>query len=425
MHPGRRRRTLPRVPLDFADRIRIPPGEVAGAGLLSELPPDVAPRAWAVLRLVLDFAAAQDDDGAEWFDADELLAWEEELLRSALDPRLRSPLAVIVGELAQGERADRGTVAHACWCVVEWALDRHEETALAFAEAAALSWPVHERYAMIAGRLFRKAGRTRQAELWLRRARRLSLWVEDWETLVLSTSSLAMLFWDRGNYKRSMQLLKSAERITRRHGMRTLEGEVLHNRLVVAIDTNDTPAAMAYAEGAFDRYLPSHPKLPALAYDIASLWLRKGFAHRALRIFRVLLPHFEDVEPQLQVLAATAKAAGMIGERKEFDAAVERVEALVRHAQRTRALPAALVEVSEGAIAIGDAERATAYLRRAMTAARALAQADVVLSAERILEGIRTGEVAELGRASAEARRAHDALADRFVRVLNVSCGSG
>ena len=417
MHPGRRRRTLPRVPLDFADRIRIPPGEVAGAGLLSELPPDVAPRAWAVLRLVLDFAAAQDD-GGEWFDADELLAWEEELLRSALDPRLRSPLAVIVGELAQGERADRGTVAHACWCVVEWALDRHEETAFAFAEAAALSWPQHERYAMIAGRLFRKAGRTRDAELWLRRARRLSLWVDDWETLVLSTSSLAMLFWDRGNYKRSMQLLKSAERVAKRQGLRTLEGEVFHNRVLLAVFTGDPQSAARYAEAAFERYLPSHPRIPALGYDIAYLWLSQGYADRALPLLRALLPHFDERGPRLQVIAAVARSAGLLDEEQTFEDAVREFDALAGEADPPRVTPAALVDVGLGAIGCGRAEIGRRALARALAMAEQMGQGDMIIAAEKAIADLERG-VRPIRRRRASP--SHDDFAERFVRVLTQS----
>ncbi|HEU0015483.1 MAG TPA: hypothetical protein VFQ45_17465 [Longimicrobium sp.] len=417
MSAGRRQRgALPRLPLDFADRTRLPAAEVAGARILSELPGPAGREVWRVLRLVLDFAAGQH--AVEWFDAAYLDAWEEHILRGPLEAPLRLPLGVIVGELTAPHEAERPLLGHGCWCVADWASGRYEETALAFAEAAALCWPENGRYAMVAGRLFRKAGRLREAELWLRRARRLAVWHEDWEAAVLSTSSMGMLEWERGNYKPSIEHLEQAERLARRHQLRRLEGEVLHNRVLLAVFTGQTDAATTYAEAALDRYLPVHPQLPALAYDLAYLWLTKGYARRALPVFESLLPHFKEPERRLQVYAAIAKAAGLLGDRDRFRNASARVEEIAAIQPRVRTLAAALVDAGLGAAELGDAVVAREALQRGLAVAEAAGQADMVVAAERAINRIDQPSKDGLLRDPRSGLRAHDELAERFVRVL-------
>lgn len=196
---GRRRTTFPYGPLDFCDRTAIPTAQTEGAAMLAELTGAEGLLAFRILRLVVSYARGEFDRA--WFDRDTLQAWEEELLRGRGDRRLYGPAAVIVGELIDPEQAQMSRVSHACWCIAEWADERSPATTVAFAEAAALSWPASPRTALAAGRLIRRAGFAREGEIWLRRARRLAAHEKDWECLVLTTSSLGMLQFTAGNYK--------------------------------------------------------------------------------------------------------------------------------------------------------------------------------------------------------------------------------
>lgn len=413
-----RRAALPNGPLDFCDRTCVPAAHAAGAGIFADLQPTDAVILWRVLRLVLSFAQGEYDSA--WFDAERLRRWEEELLRGVADARFRSPCAVIVGELADPDHADMQCVAHACWCIVEWALDgdRSVATALVFAEAAALSWPMNPRYALATGRLFRRNGRLREGETWLNRSRRLAAHHADNECLALSTSSLGMLHWEQGSLKQAQRYLARAQRVARRHGLRTLEGEVLHNRLVLAIDCGELDAAEAFAQAAFERYVPSHPKLPALAYDTAYLWLSRGHVVRALRVFQALIPHFSGSCARVQVLCATCKAAGLLGEHDVFASCAAQVVEMTAQRPPDSPRAAALVDLGVGALALDKTELAESVLTEALRLARERGLSETLVKADQALEQLRRGERVLSRRASADPRQPQEELARRFTTAL-------
>ena len=417
---GRRRTTFPYGPLDFCDRTRIPTGRTEGAEFLPELSGPEGLLLFRLLRLVVSFARGEYDRG--WFPTGTLQVWEEELLRSPGDRRLYAPVAVIVGELIDPEQAEMSQVAHACWCIVEWASDRSPAAAVAFAEAAALSWPANPRNALAAGRLIRQAGRAREGEIWIRRARRLAAHYRDWECLVLSTSSLGMLHFDRGNHRVAAQHLERASRIARRHHLRVLEGEVLHNQLGVATIIGDLDSAERFGLAAFERYLPYHPKLPALAYDVAYLWLSRGNATRALQIFHALLPHFSDPAPRVQVLCAMCRAAGLAEDRELFTRCASEVVELSRELRSVR-LPAALLDLARGAADLGDRNEADNALRRARALAVELGQPAMAIEAEEVENHITRGSRAYVQRPIEIPER--ERFASRFAFVLTELAPAG
>jgi tetratricopeptide (TPR) repeat protein len=381
--------------------------------MLAELPGAEGLLLFRVLRLVISYARGEYDQG--WFDAETLLVWEEELLRARGDQRLYAPAAVIVGELVDPERAGMEQVAHACWCIVEWAADRSPAASLAFAEAAALSWPANPRNALAAGRSIRQAGHARESEIWIRRARRLAAHYRDWECLVLSTSSLGMLHFDQGNYRLATEHLERAYRTARRNNLRALEGEVLHNQVAVSIITGELDAADRFAQQAFERYLPFHPKLPELAYNIAYLWLSRGNAARPSPLFQALLPHFADPEPRVQVLCALGRAAGMLRDPGPFWDYAAQVSALSEQ-MRAIKLPAALVDLAIGAMALQEREMADEILCRARLLAEELGQADVALHAETLQAQLARGHVPREHRSAGAPEQ--DRFASSFASVL-------
>lgn len=420
-----RRAGFPNGPLDFCDRTCVPAAQPAGVEIFADLPAADAVVLWRVLRLVLSYARG-DYDGA-WFDAGRLRSWERELLLGAGDVRFRSPCAVIVDELVDPDHADMECVAHACWCIVDWAIDgdRSVSTALAFAEAAALTWPVNPRYALAAGRLFRRNGKPREGEAWLNRSRRLAAHHSDHECLVLSTSSLGMLYWEQGSLRQAQRFLTRAHRVARRNGLRTLEGEVLHNLLVVAIDRGELDAAEAFAQASFERYVPSHPKLPALAYDTAYLWLSRGHTGGALRVFQALLPHFSEPCAQVQVLCATCKAAGMTGARDVFASCAARVAEITARAQPDNTRAAALVDLGVGALALGETELAESALTEALDLARGRGLSETLVKADEALDQLRRGERTTERRPSADLRQPQEELAARFTTALDSFVSAG
>ncbi|HVH11744.1 MAG TPA: hypothetical protein VM759_01770, partial [Longimicrobium sp.] len=185
-----RRSNRPRS-ADFTTPLTIPGGAVGGADVVRELAPEVALPVWQTLRSVLMWAGEEPALRGDLFEPCAMADWERQLLQDSWEPDVRCPLAVLVGELGKGTEASLETIARACLCVTDWALERgHTATALAFAEAAALAWPQHPRYAWMAGRLLRRHGRLREAEQWIRRASKAAATVQDRETQTLAINSL-------------------------------------------------------------------------------------------------------------------------------------------------------------------------------------------------------------------------------------------
>jgi len=400
--------------LEFSDRTRVPSPHVPGNAILRELPDDLAALVYPVYRLVLAFS--QRHSGSPWFSGERLRAWEESVLRGDVEPEVLAPMAVLIGELVEPERADVALVSRCCWCMAEWALDRHEETALAFAELAALSWPTNGRHALVLARLYRNSGYPRKGELWFRRASRLASAAADWEVTVLSTSGLGMLFWDQANFPRAKALLERAQRVAQRHSLRSLEAEVLHNRLAVAITAGELEAAEDFARAAFERYQPAHHRIPALAYDIAYLWLSKGYAGQAFNTFQALLPHFPDGEPRIQVLCAMARAAGMLAREDAFVWSAQAAREARAHVEKSPTLAAALIDVALGAISLDRRREATEALERACQVARRMNQSDMLIKAEDALARLREGrpEVSFPGKPGSE----REAFTRRITGVL-------
>jgi tetratricopeptide (TPR) repeat protein len=366
--------------LEFSDRTRVPSPHVAGEAILRELPDDLAGIVYPVYRLVLAFSRRHS--GSTWFSAERLRAWEESVLLGDMEPELQAPMAVLIGELVDPDRADVPLVSRCCWCMTEWALDQHEETALAFAELAALSWAENGRHALVLARLYRNSGYPRKGEVWFRRASRLASSSADWEAAVLSTSGLAMLFWDQANFPRAKLLLERAQKVAQRHSLGSLEGEVLHNRLAVAITAGELEAAEGFARAAFERYQPEHHRLPALAYDIAYLWLSKGYAGQALNTFHAVLPHFPDGEPRIQVLCALARAAGMLAREDAFAWSAQAAREATAQVEKSPTLAAALIDLALGAISLDRRREALETLERASQVARRMNQSDMLIKAD-------------------------------------------
>ncbi|HWK88808.1 MAG TPA: tetratricopeptide repeat protein, partial [Longimicrobium sp.] len=275
--------------------LAVPDGAVAGAEIVRELSPELALTVWQALRSVLLWAAQEPSARGELWERATMVAWEEELLEAPMDNDLRYPLAVIAGELALGAAAEPEKLSRGCVCVTEWALSNHAvSTALAFAEAAAHAWPEHGRYAWLVGRLLRKHGRLRDAELWIRRAVQIAINTGDWEAQTLALNSLGNVFHERGNYRDAVRTQQQALQTARKHRFRTREGEVLHDLFVAAWYSGDEEQAEGYARAALAIYKEGHVRLPALAHDVAFSWVLRGQYDRALRVLVELPPFFPE-----------------------------------------------------------------------------------------------------------------------------------
>ncbi len=168
----------------------------ARTAISRELAPVVALPTWQALRRVLMWAEEAPGQRGDLFEPGAMAEWEVELLEANWEPDVRLPLAVLVGELANGETAIPQNVARACMCVTEWALGQEAvATGLVFAEAAALAWSKSARYAWAAGRLLHTHGRIVAAERWLTHASHTAAGENDPESQVLAINSWRRRRW--------------------------------------------------------------------------------------------------------------------------------------------------------------------------------------------------------------------------------------
>jgi tetratricopeptide (TPR) repeat protein len=422
----RRRRgdaALPPLPLELAYPLEVRGAGMEGTAVLDELPARSALVVLKALRLVYAWSRGPELAGA-LLRRGELEDFEKEIVASGLEDGLWEPLVAIVAELRCPAAARTGALGLGCFALSEWALGAGaESTALLFAEAAALAWPEHARYAWIVGRMLRNHGRFREAELWLRRAARVAVWYEDWETQNLALNSLGNLYVQQGAYGDALRYLTRALSLARRQKMRDREGAVTHDLFLLSIYTGKHIEAEKLAVAAFSLYGCEHPNLLKLAHDVAYLWSEQGRFSLALSVLRALRRFFELPQDRLLVLGAMARAAGACGDDELFTQCWNEAWTIV-HTLNPEAhanVSAGLLYLGLGAAGLSQWGRATDALTQALDAARNRQAHDDVLKAESALEMVCRHEWVEHARRTSPGA-ASARLAEAFVRSLEQKC---
>lgn len=343
-----------------------------GIPLVSDLPlsipADVRFAVWQVLRTLRLWTAQPERNREGLFSAEYMEAWERALLTGSLEPEVRFPLAVIVGELAASPTSE-AQLSWACVCAADWALGHKAiQVGLAFAEAAALASPNQARYAWLAGRLMRTHNEGRLAERWLHRAYRVAVAQKDGETQAKALTALGNLFWQRGSLPNARAYHLRALRISRRWRLREQEGMALHDLFVIATDMKNRAEIDYYAQAAVAACHTSD-RFPQLSHDIAYEWMEQGYPIRALRVFDAVRGYFPRPDQLVKVVANQARAAGAAGDRTMFLERHAEVCALIPRLDSGEALPSALVDMAYGAVALEEwtiaREAASAAVREA------------------------------------------------------------
>jgi tetratricopeptide (TPR) repeat protein len=412
---------------DFSTPLTIPGGELAGADVVRELPPEVALPVWQTLRSVLLWAGEEPAMRGDLFEPCAMEDWERQLLEDDWEPDVRCPLAVLVGEMGRLAEASPETMARTCLCVTDWALEHgYVATALAYAEAAALAWPQHPRYSWMAGRLMRAHGRPREAEMWLKRSERAAASLGDWEGRTLALNSLGNVHYGSGSYRQAAKVQKEALKVARRHRLREREGEVLHDLFVATWYMGEHEEAEQYARAALEHYKSGHPRLAALAHDVAFSWVAQGYYARALSVLHDLASYFENPSERIRVLASAARAAGGSGNAKLFATVANDIWALAEQVDAVQGAGAALVELARGATSLEQWDVAERALQRALDIARVRAEADVRGEADEALAAVRVHRLAApvQNKLDVTPFPRLDNLASGLVRTLRASAAS-
>lgn len=402
----------------LADDPVIATGTPLGPELLAGVAPDVAFAVWQVLRTLRLWTAQPEGQRDGMFDPAFMDAWERALLTGSLEPDVRFPLAVIVGEL-NAHPAGEARLSWACVCVADWALGRGAVRAgLAFAEAAALASPTQARYAWLAGRLLRTHGEGRTAERWLRRAHRVAVEQKDVETQARALTALGNLLVQRGNFPLARGYHTRALRISRRWRLRESEGMALHDLFVIALNEGKRAEAERFARDAVAAYRAS-PRLPRLVHDIAYSWISQGYASRAVPVFEALRPHFRTPDLALKLVANLGRAAGSMGNRELFHQSRTEVDALQPQLETRETVAAALLELAYGAVALEEWGIASELARDAGESARIHDEANVRVLAEALADAVEHRDVSSVDEVVTERRTAIPAV-DQFAAEMVV-----
>ncbi|HEX9939763.1 MAG TPA: tetratricopeptide repeat protein [Longimicrobium sp.] len=410
----------------LADDPVIATGTPLGPELLAGVAPDVGFAVWQVLRTLRLWTAQPEGQRDGLFDPGFMDAWERALLTGSLEPDVRFPLAVIVGEL-NAHPAGEARLSWACVCVADWALGHGAVRAgLAFAEAAALASPTQARYAWLAGRLLRTHGEGRTAERWLRRAYRLAVAQKDGDTQARALTALGNLLWQRGNLVSARALHLRALRTSRRWRLREHEGMALHDLFVVATDQKNRAEAEQYARAAVAACRSSE-RLPRLAHDIAYEWMEQGYCARALRVFDALRPHFPRPDHAVKVVANQARAAGGIGDRALFLQRHSEALSLVPMLDTREALAAAFLDMAYGAVALEEWQIALDLAAEAAEAAQIHSDKATQMRAEALAGAVERRDLSGVDAVVSERRAtipAGEQFAAEMVSLLAQGAGA-
>jgi tetratricopeptide (TPR) repeat protein len=427
----RSRRLIPPV-RRTARRWRTPPailhgGEAfEGAAVLDEMDGPLGVLLFQLARDVYVWSATPPEDRAGLFvpRADEALA---SLLRAAdPDPQLETALLALVRMTGAPESNRDEQVSIACQHVAHWAdLNGHLETAIAFAQGAAVVMPAEAALSYAVGRLARRRAEYARAETWYRRAIALGRQSGDWATYSMAFGGLGNLYLQRGKLAAARRFHLRALRAARRHSMRGLHGSALHDLAVLAAQTGQPQEAERLAREAFEMYGPEHPRLVFLAADVAYFWIEHGRFRAALTLFQALVHHLQRREDRVMAQANLVRAAAGAGDRRLFEQTWDEVWERMSRTQSLENAATVMLELAHGAAMLGEHDRAERAAGRAAEVARERGEARVLLTAEAVLDQVRRTRGMK-ARAAAqpagpETAEPAETFALDLVRTLNAS----
>lgn len=427
----RSRRLIPPV-RRTTRRWRTPPailhgGEAfEGAAILDEMDDGLGVLLFQLARDVYVWGTTPPEEREGLFEprSDETLA---AMLRAAdADVALETALLALVRMTGAPESNREEQVALACQHVAHWAdLNGHLETAIAFAQGAAVVMPADASLSFAVGRLARRRAEYARAETWFRRAVALARQSGDWSTYSMSFIGLGTLYQQRGKLSASRRFLLRALRTARRHSMRGLQGSALHDLATLASSAGQPDEADRLARQAFEAYGPEHPRLVFLAADVAFFWIERGRFRAAVTVLQALVHHLQRREDRVMAQANLVRAAAGAGERRLFEQTWDEVWDRMSRTQSLENAATVMLELARGAAMLGEHERAERAAERAVQVARERGEAKVLLTAESVLDQVRrtrgvkarvATEPAEPGMAEREETFAMD-----LVRTLNAS----
>ncbi|HEU0052510.1 MAG TPA: hypothetical protein VFQ39_05005 [Longimicrobium sp.] len=312
-----------------------------------------------------------------------------DLESAGVDAALEVPLRALAAVSRDPAGVTEQEVLAACRDVSQWAAERDLlATAIAFATAGAVAAPTNASAGFKVGQLARRKAEYARAETWFRRVIGLGRQAKDWASYAEAFLGLGNLYVMRGNFPAARRFHIRGLRAARRHGLRDIIARASHDLFGIAIRTDNATEAQEWARAAFRAYGPHHPRLPALAHDLAFFWLTRGRFASALAVFQAVLPLLTEPSERLLGAADIGRAAGAAGEREAFEQAWDEVFSYAGDWYARENAAQALLDLARGASSLKEWSRA----ERAATTSRDVAahrkEERVVFEAESLLDSL-------------------------------------
>jgi tetratricopeptide (TPR) repeat protein len=429
MHTMKREGTTPKRGRPPKRHWHIPPPLIHGSEpleggmVLQEFPGEEGVILWQALRDVMLWSQTPPGERGELFTPGARERRLASILAIGLEPELEEQLKVLaeITESPAGVKAE--VVSVTSRAIAQWAESQEQmATALSFAQNAALSMPGDASAALNVGRLAREMVDYARAEIWYRRAIGLARQARDWRTYTLAFIGLGNMAVRRGNYPAGRRFRIRALRSARRGGLRRLQAVVLHDLFALEVEAGNTAAAEAYARRAFQHYRGRGDRLPALANDVANLWLSTGNFARALRVLVPLSSAKLSPQDRFFVLASLARAAGGVGDAERFGPAAAEVQAFVDRKSFPDREARALLDLAFGAASLQRWEEAQELATAAWSAAAQRRESKIEFLADALLDSVTRKRSAQTVQAeSAEAAAISDTLAEDIATSLETT----
>jgi tetratricopeptide (TPR) repeat protein len=410
-------------------RQRVPPALTRGSGrvdaisILGEIPGDLGLVLWRSARNVLLWAETPAERRATLFADDAGRVRAGELALVDVDPELRGPLSVFADLLSHPARADVLRLVNACRRVGAWAEQRGAlRTEMEFAQAAAMVSPDSASLAYAVGRIARRLADYDKADSWYTRAIVQARETHDWRSYASALLGIGNLHRQRGNYPSAKRAYLRCLHSSNRNRMREFIAASYHSLFGIEVEMQAGLEADVLAAQALHAYEPGDPDVQRLAHDVAHHWNLRGYFNGALQVALALEPVVCEAAMQPSVQSLIARAAGGVGDRARYEAAVARVDDLLSDpAIPDEMVARSLLGLAHGALNLGDTRTAAVYAEEAASIARKRCEGRVQLEAEAVAEAATRGAWAEAK--ATQATTSAPALAGDLVRVLSLREG--
>jgi len=312
---------------------------------------------------------------------------------------------------------DAREVVRACHDVVGWAEEQGwVETALQYAEAAAVADPSDPAAAAIAGQLCTRATAINRATVWFYRSMELARRMKNREWQIRSRLRLGGLLFQLGEHTPARRLFLTAYNVSLRSGRRVLAAQAQHDLLTLASDQGSYWQGELHAWEALRLYPVHNPRVAPLAHDYAFLLARHRHFAPALALLKAALPLVLKPQERITALATLARVAAATGDSGLFGESMREATGIAAGSAERAA--AAFVRFAEGWWSLGDPKQAEQMARKAIDIASRRKESEPRRLACALLEDLASRTPPEQERSIPEGSRI-EALVGRFLFRLH------